>query len=35
MNRDSQNALELLKEGNARFVSGALTPKYHYEEERQ
>ena len=32
---DSQKALELLKEGNARFVSGALTPKDHYEEERR
>lgn len=32
---DSQKALELLKEGNARFVSGALTPKDHYKEERQ
>ena len=32
---DSQKALELLKEGNARFVSNALVTKDHYEEERQ
>ena len=35
MNRDSQKALELLKEGNARFVSGNLAPKDHYDEDRQ
>ena len=32
---DSQKALELLKEGNDRFVSNALVTKDHYEEERQ
>ena len=32
---DSQKALELLREGNARFVSNALVTKDHYEEERQ
>lgn len=31
---DSQKALELLKEGNARFVSNTLVTKDHYEEER-
>ena len=35
MNRDSQSALELLKEGNARFVSGNLAPKDHYDVDRQ
>ncbi|MBR4392301.1 MAG: carbonic anhydrase [Bacteroidales bacterium] len=35
MNRNSQKALELLKEGNARFVSGNLAPKDHYDEDRQ
>ena len=34
MNIDSQNALNLLKEGNARFVSGALAPKDNYAELR-
>ena len=32
---DSQKALELLKEGNARFISGALTPKDNYAELRE
>lgn len=32
---DSQKAIELLKEGNARFVSGTLVPKDHYEEDRK
>ena len=35
MKIDSQKALELLKEGNARFVSGNLAPKDHYDEDRQ
>lgn len=35
MKIDSQKALELLKEGNARFVSGSLVPKDHYAEDRQ
>ena len=35
MKTDSQQALELLKEGNARFVSGALTPKDDYTELRE
>ena len=30
MNIDSQQALDLLKEGNTRFVSGTLTPKDDY-----
>ena len=32
---DSQKALELLKTGNTRFVSGALTPKDNYAELRE
>ena len=32
---DSQKAVELLKEGNARFVSGALAPKDDYAELRE
>ena len=32
---DSQKALELLKEGNARFISGALTPQDNYAELRE
>ena len=35
MKTDSQQALEILKEGNARFVSGALTPKDDYAELRE
>ena len=35
MNKDSQQALDLLKEGNARFVSGALTPKDNYATLRE
>ena len=35
MNIDSHQALDLLKEGNARFVSGALTPKNNYAELRE
>ena len=35
MKTDSQKALELLKEGNARFISGALTPKDNYAELRE
>ena len=35
MNIDSQQALDLLKEGNARFVSGALTPKDNYATLRE
>ena len=35
MKTDAQKALELLKEGNARFVSGALTPKDDYAELRE
>ena len=35
MKTDSQQAIELLKEGNARFVSGALTPKDDYAELRE
>ena len=35
MNIDSQQALDLLKEGNARFVSGALTPKDDYATLRE
>ena len=30
----AHQALKLLKEGNARFVSGNLTPKDHYAEDR-
>ena len=32
---DSQQALDLLKAGNTRFVSGALTPKDDYAELRE
>ena len=32
---DSQKALELLKEGNTRFISGTLTPKDNYAELRE
>lgn len=32
---DSQNAIELLNAGNARFVSGALNPKEDYAEDRE
>jgi len=35
MRIDSQKALDLLKEGNARFVSGALTPKDDYAQLRE
>ena len=35
MNMDSQQALDLLKSGNARFVSGALTPKDDYATLRE
>ena len=35
MKMDSHKALELLREGNARFVSGDLAPKDHYDEDRQ
>ena len=35
METNSQQALELLKAGNARFVSGALTPKDDYTELRE
>ena len=35
METNSQQALELLKTGNARFVSGALTPKDDYTELRE
>ena len=35
MNIDSQQALDLLKAGNTRFVSGALTPKDDYAELRE
>ena len=31
---DSQKALDLLKEGNTRFVSGILAPKDNYAEDR-
>ena len=31
---DAYRALKLLKEGNARFVSGQLAPKDHYAEDR-
>ena len=31
---DSQKALDLLKEGNTRFVSGNLAPKDNYAEDR-
>ena len=32
---NTKQALDLLKEGNARFVSGALTPKNDYSELRE
>ena len=35
MKTDSQQALELLKEGNARFVSGSLTQKDDYATLRE
>ena len=35
MKPNSQQALDLLKEGNARFVSGNLTPKDNYSELRE
>ena len=35
MTTDSQQALELLKTGNARFVLGTLTPKDNYAELRE
>lgn len=35
METDSQKALDLLKTGNARFVSGALTPKDDYARLRE
>ena len=35
MNMNSQPALDLLKEGNARFVSGTLTPKDDYGALRE
>ena len=35
MKTDSQQALDLLKAGNTRFVSGALTPKDDYAELRE
>ena len=35
MKTDSNNALDLLKEGNTRFVSGTLTPKDNYAELRE
>ena len=35
METNSQQALELLKTGNTRFVSGALTPKDDYTELRE
>ena len=35
METDSQKALKQLKEGNARFVSGALTPKDNYATLRE
>lgn len=35
MNTNSQKALMLLKEGNARFVSGALSPQKHSDDDRQ
>ena len=31
---EATKALELLKEGNARFISGNLSPKDHYAEDR-
>ena len=35
MNKDFHTALQSLKSGNARFVSGALTPKDNYAELRE
>ena len=35
MNIQSDKALDLLKFGNARFISGALTPKDNYAELRE
>ena len=35
MNTQSDKALDLLKSGNARFVSGALTPKDDYAQLRE
>lgn len=35
MKTNAQHALELLKEGNARFVSGTLSPKDNYAELRE
>ena len=35
MTIDSQQALDLLKSGNVRFVSGTLTPKDNYAELRE
>ena len=35
MKTNAQHALELLKEGNTRFVSGALTPKDDYATLRE
>ena len=35
MNMDSEQALDLLKAGNARFLSGALTPKDDYAALRE
>ena len=35
MNIDSKQALDLLKAGNARFITGALTPKDNYAELRE
>ena len=35
MNMDSEQALDLLKAGNTRFLSGVLTPKDNYAELRE
>lgn len=35
MNTNAEKAIETLKEGNARFVSGALVPKENYAEDRE
>ena len=35
MNTQLDKALDLLKSGNARFVTGALTPKNDYAELRE
>ena len=32
---NAHNAIELLKAGNARFISGALSPKEDYAEDRK